>query len=160
LREALTRPLLESSIAFFTIIRLSGFVILATDDQDVVRVPLAEGLARDFSPTAHMLENLRIWHPVLAVVVGAFFFLTARYVAHRRPGPRVLRSAQAVQLLFFGQLILGLVNVYLLAPVWVQLVHLLVADLLWVSLVLLSATALAEGVQQVEFAEVRRSWGF
>jgi heme A synthase len=157
----------QGKVAWLLGLALAGMMVLSTSGaitalgDTLFRVDtLAEGLARDFSPTAHMLENLRIWHPVLAVVVGAFFFLTARYVAHRRPGPRVLRSAQAVQLLFFGQLILGLVNVYLLAPVWLQLVHLLVADLLWVSLVLLSATALTEGVQQVEFAEVRRSWGF
>jgi heme A synthase len=36
------------------------------------------------------------------------------------------------------QLILGLLNVTLLAPVWLQMVHLLVADLVWISLVLLS----------------------
>lgn len=157
----------QGEVGWLMGLALAGMMVLSTSGavtalgDTLFRVDtLAEGLARDFSPTAHMLESLRIWHPVLAVVVGAFFFLAARYVSRRRPGPRVLRSAQAVQLLFFGQLILGLVNVYLLAPVWLQLVHLLVADLLWVALVFLSASALAEGVQQVEFAEVRRSWGF
>ena len=44
---------------------------------------------------------------------------------------------------FTEQLILGAINVILLAPVWMQLVHLLVADLLWIAFVLLGATALA-----------------
>jgi hypothetical protein len=35
------------------------------------------------------------------------------------------------------------VNVWLLAPVWMQITHLLVADLLWIALVLLTASALA-----------------
>ena len=38
---------------------------------------------------------------------------------------------------------LGFVNVWLLAPVWMQLAHLLAADLLWIALVLLTASALA-----------------
>jgi heme A synthase len=37
----------------------------------------------------------------------------------------------------------GVVNLLLLAPVWMQLVHLLLADLLWITLVLLSASMLA-----------------
>ena len=37
----------------------------------------------------------------------------------------------------------GLVNAALLAPVWLQIVHLLLADLLWIALVLLAAVSLA-----------------
>ena len=40
-------------------------------------------------------------------------------------------------------------NVALLAPVWLQLVHLLLADLLWVALVLLAAATLAEASEDV-----------
>jgi heme A synthase len=48
-----------------------------------------------------------------------------------------------VAILAAGQVGLGFVNVWLLAPVWIQLAHLLAADLLWIALVLLSASALA-----------------
>jgi heme a synthase len=41
------------------------------------------------------------------------------------------------------QTVLGFVIVWLLAPVWMQLVHLLVADLLWITLVLATASVLA-----------------
>ena len=40
------------------------------------------------------------------------------------------------------QLAIGALNVALLAPVWMQLVHLLVADALWIACVLLSARVL------------------
>ena len=50
--------------------------------------------------------------------------------------PALLAALVAIQTL------LGVLNVALLAPVWLQLVHLLLADLLWISLVLLGATAL------------------
>jgi heme A synthase len=36
----------------------------------------------------------------------------------------------------------GVVNVLLLAPVWMQIVHLLLAGLLWITLVLLCAATL------------------
>jgi hypothetical protein len=42
------------------------------------------------------------------------------------------------------QLTAGLVNLALLAPVWMQLLHLLLADAVWLAAVLLGASALAE----------------
>ena len=39
-----------------------------------------------------------------------------------------------------AQLLAGAANLLLLAPVWMQMVHLLLADLLWISLVLLCAS--------------------
>ena len=49
------------------------------------------------------------------------------------------RTAQAVAALVVVQLVAGLVNVALLAPIWLQLVHLLLADLVWIGFVLLAA---------------------
>ncbi len=40
--------------------------------------------------------------------------------------------------LFGAQILLGFVNLILLAPVWMQLIHLLVADLVWIRFVLLA----------------------
>jgi len=42
------------------------------------------------------------------------------------------------------QLTAGLVNLALLAPLWMQLLHLLLADAVWLALVVLGAAALAE----------------
>jgi heme A synthase len=38
----------------------------------------------------------------------------------------------------------GLLNVLLLAPIWMQIVHLLLADAVWIALVLFGAARLAE----------------
>jgi cytochrome c oxidase assembly protein subunit 15 len=48
--------------------------------------------------------------------------------------------------LFLLQILLGGINVSLKAPVWMQLVHLLMADLVWIYMVVLSAIALARPV--------------
>jgi cytochrome c oxidase assembly protein subunit 15 len=48
-----------------------------------------------------------------------------------------------VALLALAQLLAGLANVALLAPVWMQVVHLLLADLLWIAFVLMAVRSLA-----------------
>ena len=54
------------------------------------------------------------------------------------------RSAVALGALVVVQLTAGVVNLILLAPVWMQLLHLLLADAVWLATVLLGAAALAE----------------
>lgn len=116
-----------------------------------------ELLREDLSPAARLMFSLRQYslHPLLAVAVGAYvvaFALRAR----RRAGVWGGRWAWAVVGLVGAQMAAGLVNAALLAPVWLQLVHLLLADLLWLALVLLSATALAETEARAEEFEPSR----
>ncbi len=63
--------------------------------------------------------------------------------APRSPS-RAQRWATAAIALTLLQLVAGVVNVALLAPVWMQVLHLLLADLLWLAAVLLAAEVLAE----------------
>jgi heme A synthase len=59
-----------------------------------------------------------------------------------------------VALLAMIQLLAGLINVVLLAPVWMQLLHLLLADALWITLVLLGAVLLRRSATRVTAREV------
>ena len=52
--------------------------------------------------------------------------------------------AKALVALLLVQLMLGLTNVALLAPTWLQLVHLLVMDAIWIVAVLMAVEAAAE----------------
>jgi len=92
-----------------------------------------EALAEDFSPSAHLFVRLRIYHPGLAIGVGALLVGTAWMLARTRPDPRVQYLALATTFLYAGQLALGALNVWLRAPVWLQLVHLGLADALWLT---------------------------
>jgi heme A synthase len=47
-------------------------------------------------------------------------------------------------MLLFAQVGIGMLNVLTLAPVWLQILHLLVADMIWISLVLASAALVLE----------------
>lgn len=109
---------------------------------------LAEGIQQDFAATAHFLVRLRVWHPVVAVVVGLYLAIIAGIYHSQFQDPRIRRLTRAIQVTFITQLIAGFINVLLLAPVWMQMVHLLLADLLWILLVLTSASLLAAGAPQ------------
>jgi len=110
----------------------------------------SESLQLRLSPTAHLLTRLSILHPLIALSVGLYLVLIAALSSHLRPSPDVKRFSQAIGSLFLLQIGLGLLNVLLKAPIWMQMVHLFVADLTWMSLMLLTASALAAGVPQVE----------
>lgn len=101
----------------------------------------AEGKAQTFSETAHVFVRLRIWHPTMAIVVGVVVTIAA--LAAIRLDPRQRRRANALVSLYALELGIGLLNVWLLAPVELQLVHLLLADLVWILLVLLVTESLS-----------------
>ncbi|MBA2341515.1 MAG: COX15/CtaA family protein [Pyrinomonadaceae bacterium] len=105
---------------------------------------LAHGLEQDFAPAAHFLLRLRIFHPAIAIAVGAGLIAAATIAARARPQIWTRRFAQMLTGLVLFQLAFGALNVWLLAPIGMQLVHLLLADLLWITLVMLAASALGE----------------
>jgi len=105
---------------------------------------LAEGIAQDLSPTAHFLIQLRVIHPLLAVAVGVYAIVVGTLSSVMRRGVAARRLALALASIFLAQLGVGVINLTLLAPIPLQLIHLLLADLLWIVLVLAAAAALAE----------------
>jgi heme A synthase len=101
---------------------------------------LAQGIQQDFSPAAHWLLRLRVWHPVLAITLGFYLIFVSALLALFRPERALRRFAIGLSVLFVFQLLAGMVNVLLLAPVPMQLIHLFLADAVWITLVLLAAT--------------------
>ncbi|GMV40906.1 MAG: hypothetical protein AMXMBFR64_26220 [Myxococcales bacterium] len=98
----------------------------------------------DLSPAVHFLVRLRIVHPALAILLAvALGSLATSMLSKRRP-PGVRRQARLVLALTLLQVIAGFVTIALHAPALLQLLHLLLAQLLWIALVLLFAEALAE----------------
>jgi heme A synthase len=118
---------------------------------------LQQGLSQDFSATAHFLIRLRLLHPTIGILVGIYLIVMASYMRNTRTGGDTRRFSLLLTLVFIVQLAAGFLNVILLAPVWMQLVHLLLADLSWILLVLLSSAVLAgnrmakrTGIHEVE----------
>jgi heme A synthase len=98
---------------------------------------LAEGVRSDFSSTASFLIRLRIIHPFLALAAGVVIALLAIPAWKARRAP----LAAWLLALFAAQIAAGAASILLQAPLPLQLVHLLIADLLWITLVLFTAEA-------------------
>lgn len=108
---------------------------------------LAEGMRQDTSPTAHILLRLRVLHPILAITVGAVLLVLSVRGTLRETSPATSLAGRFAAGLVLTQVAAGVLNLLLLAPIWMQLVHLFLADLVWLSAVLLTACAAAETVQ-------------
>jgi heme A synthase len=104
---------------------------------------LAHALEQDLSPTAHLLIRLRVFHPGIAIVAGLLALYLGMTLVKRRLGTDSRRFALWTVALVFIQMAAGALNVLLLAPVWLQVVHLLLADLLWIAYVRMGAASLA-----------------
>ncbi len=102
---------------------------------------LAEGMASDLGPSAHLFLRIRTWHPVAAVLVACYLLVVSSLAASR--GEKRLRPlGNGVSRIVVTQIAAGLLNLWLLAPIFMQLLHLLLADLLFISLVRLTAASL------------------
>lgn len=101
------------------------------------------GMRPEDSPVLETLVGLRIYHPLLAFVVGGILLVTVYIAMRQRPSAQVSRLAWAMIALYVIQLIVGAVNVALQAPVPIQLVHLFLSNLIWIVLILMSNSALA-----------------
>ena len=107
---------------------------------------LAAGLKLDFSSTASVLIRLRMVHPFIAAVAGLLFAVVA-FFALQVSSRRLIRVlAITVIVSTFVQLCAGVLNLALLAPIWMQIVHLLLADAVWIALVLFVAEAAVPSV--------------
>lgn len=96
---------------------------------------LRAAIEQDLSSSSPLLLRLRGIHPLSAVIAAAFVIWIVAQA--RRIGEN--RLASTVLALLGVQFVLGLLDIVLLAPTWMQIVHLLGADLYWTALVVLAA---------------------
>ena len=85
---------------------------------------LAAGIAADFDPESHPLIRLRILHPLIAIVVGIYLFLALGLARWIKPVPEGHRLRQWLLGTYLVQLGVGTVNLALLAPIVLQMLHL------------------------------------
>jgi cytochrome c oxidase assembly protein subunit 15 len=127
---------------------------------------LRASIAQDFAAHSPGILRLRVVHPACAIIAALFAIWLANLAFNGSPSKSATnesdppelcpcssaarstaQSARArlasILLLLLGlQFLLGIADVLLLAPAWMQLLHLLGADLYWVALVLLVAETL------------------
>jgi heme a synthase len=98
---------------------------------------LRMSLAQDFGSGASPLLRFRLLHPAVAALAACYVVWVI--VRSSTGQNRFSQRASALIILFVVQVGLGALNVLLLTPAWLQISHLLVADVLWIFLVLASA---------------------
>jgi len=125
-------------LAALVLVAVAG-AITALGDTLFPAHSLAEGMRDDFTSTASFLIRLRIIHPFLAVAAGLAIALVA-FPEYRACHNATLRTLSGWLLsLFVAQIVLGGASILLQAPLGLQLLHLLVADAIWITLVLFTA---------------------
>jgi heme a synthase len=100
---------------------------------------LSSALAADFSATSGWLVRWRWTHPSVAFLACIFLIWILVRAAQRSTHWDNRGLSALVLVLLAAQYVLGLLDVVLLAPLWLQVLHLLGADVLWVALVVLAA---------------------
>jgi heme A synthase len=90
--------------------------------------------------SGHYLVRLRVVHPVLACTVALYLMTAPWNVATDRTKP----AAMLITVAAITQVLFGLANVYLAAPAGMQLGHLFLALVVWLSVVNFAAETMSE----------------
>jgi cytochrome c oxidase assembly protein subunit 15 len=103
---------------------------------------LAEGLAADFDSSSHPLVRLRVLHPLIAITVGIYLFLSLGLAWLLKPVVQARSLARVLTVVYLIQLAVGTLNFAMLAPVVLQILHLSLAVAAFALLSALTVTAL------------------
>lgn len=99
---------------------------------------LADAVPGEVQVTEPVLRQIRTIHPLVSIIGGLALFMLVRYLAVDA-SEQVRRLALGIQGIVWLQFVVGLLNIALEVPLETQLVHLFVADVLWIAVVLLGA---------------------
>jgi heme A synthase len=130
-------------VAGMFVLGISGAITALGDT-----LTITGGISPEENALVQTLVDLRIFHPLIAFAAFGLALL-AVWAAHRQGEAAALagRYGQAIIILFIVQLVLGALNVQLRAPVWLQLVHLLLTSTIWLLVVWFGAALLAPQTQ-------------
>ena len=134
--------LLAGGLLGMLVIGMSGAVTALGDTLFPVG-SLAEGIAADIDPNAHFLVRLRVYHPIIAVMIALYSLYLVRMLLNQNTGI-ARKFLTALVIVGSLQLVIGLINLLLLVPIPTQLTHLFSADLVWITYILTTAVLLAK----------------
>jgi cytochrome c oxidase assembly protein subunit 15 len=108
---------------------------------------LGAAFTEDFSSSNGWLVRWRWTHPTIAFLASIFIVWLLVRAAQRRTQWDNRGLSTLALILLASQFALGVLDVAFLAPVWLQIAHLLGADVLWAALVVLAARLTLEPVE-------------
>jgi cytochrome c oxidase assembly protein subunit 15 len=117
-----------SIIVIFMLVGASG-AIAALGNTLFPESSLMAGIAKDFDSTSHFLIQLRIYHPALALLLMGLLIRLCFKWDNLKIETRNVLGLTLVAVSW------GIINWILLAPSWGALIHLALADLLWMNFI-------------------------
>ncbi len=134
-------PWLAAALVAIVLVSMLGAV--AALGQTLFPAPpemnVIEHVTRDVWAHTRYPMLVRGLHPVVSIAATFFVGWVALAAGDRIPTPRVKRAATWVIVALCAQVTIGVLNIGLGAPGWMQLVHLAMANLLWLALLWLVA---------------------
>ncbi len=125
-----------ASVVVVLVVGVTGS-LAALGDTLFPATSLGAALAQDFSATSGWLVRWRWTHPTIAFFASIFLIWLLVRAARGKSQWDNRGLSALVLILLAAQYLLGVLDVVLLAPIWLQIVHLLGADMLWAALVVL-----------------------
>ncbi len=141
------RLLVAVGVLLFVAVGTSG-AIAALGDTLFPAGSLIEGLRQDGDPRAHLWLRLRVWHPFFAVAFSLYVIVLSvrglRSTSSDAQGaePPIAAASRWLLALVSFQVLAGVINLLLRAPVFMQLVHLLLSNAVLIAATLWSRRAL------------------
>lgn len=138
-----SRSFRTASVAALVITILTGATgsLAALADTIYPSTSLSQALHEDFAAGAPALIHTRWLHPASALVLA--ICCAVLMASEWRRGRQSVALGLAANLI--AQIVIGTLDVILLAPTWLQILHLLSADIFWISLVAITAPAVFAG---------------
>ncbi|HEX4769673.1 MAG TPA: COX15/CtaA family protein [Bryobacteraceae bacterium] len=120
-----------AALSILVVVSIAG-VIAALGDMLFPASSVAAGLQQDFHSGGSLFLHLRFLHPLLAVAAAIYILAIAISKMRASRSERAREAASRVIVMIAIQMAAGLLNLGLLAPLWMQLIHLLIADVVWI----------------------------
>jgi cytochrome c oxidase assembly protein subunit 15 len=95
---------------------------------------LSEALRKDLSESSHFILRFRVFHPLLALTISSLILYLI--ISIRNQMQRRTLIASVLPWIVIGALAFGAATLLMLSPLWMKLTHLLIADVLWISIVI------------------------
>ncbi len=140
-RSKRSQPSVLVGIGLFALLitAMSGAITALGDTLFPTQVFIEQGLLphlqENLDSSTHFLVQLRIFHPIIAILSGVYLLGLMPWLSDQRSDLK--RPCLQVSALVICQILLGLINIVLAAPAWIQIAHLLLALGLWISTILL-----------------------
>lgn len=119
---------------FFAVVAVLIFIVVSSGAVTALgntlfpESSLLAGMDKDFSKDSPFLIRLRIYHPISALIMASLFMTLNSKMRSLVMGQRLCDFNQAIIII---SLAFGAINWLLMAPTWGALLHLLLANIMW-----------------------------